>query len=65
MLIPHGFRRRVVHLGGVSACRMVWVRVGEGRGSRAQSGVDGEVGDVFAGDGVVVGLMRLGRVVRG
>ena len=54
-----------MHLGGVSACRMVWVRVGEGRGSRAQSGVDGEVGDVFAGDGVVVGLMRLGRVVRG
>lgn len=65
VLISHGSRRRVMHLGGVSACRMVWVRVGEGRGSRAQSGVDGEVGDVFAGDGVVVGLMRLGRVVRG
>lgn len=66
MLIPYGSRRRAMHLGGVGACRVVWVRVGEGRGGRAQGGVDGEVRDVFAGDGVVVvGLMRLGRVVGG
>lgn len=43
VLIPYGSRRGVMHLGSVGACRVVWVRVGEGRGSRAQGGVDGEV----------------------